>query len=144
MSVDTNDRRLSDRFSFLRFIKSLTELLICFQTPLHMAVIMKQPAIVRILLRGSASPKVCYQNGNTSIQLAVVKDSIQCLQALLEVASLDEIDHKNYNGKLIHLVKISFPFLNFAFTVTKARPIRCTVFFFQFSTQVFPPIFIST
>ncbi|XP_069057545.1 B-cell lymphoma 3 protein isoform X1 [Pleurodeles waltl] len=69
------------------------------QTPLHLAVITKQPEVAQLLVRHRASPMALDRNGQTSIHLACEHGSLQCLQALISQSqeALD-LETRNYEG----------------------------------------------
>lgn len=70
------------------------------QTPLHLAAITAQPALVKLLLAHGASPMVLDRNGQTALHLACEHGSLQCLQELLEgsPAPLD-LEVRNFDGE---------------------------------------------
>ncbi|XP_054855776.1 B-cell lymphoma 3 protein isoform X2 [Eublepharis macularius] len=69
------------------------------QTPLHLAVITAQPALVKLLLSHGASPMVLDRNGQTALHLACEHGSLQCLQEMLEghPSPLD-LEARNFEG----------------------------------------------
>lgn len=79
------------------------------QTPLHVAVLTDQPAVVRRLLKGGASPNVVDRNGLTSVHYAAKLASAECLDCLLEhSASRVDIDATTYSGQTaLHLAVLS-------------------------------------
>lgn len=54
------------------------------QTPLHLAVLTRQPRMVRRLLCAGASPEIRDRHGNTALHLAVASGDISCVRALTE------------------------------------------------------------
>ncbi|XP_015281361.1 PREDICTED: B-cell lymphoma 3 protein [Gekko japonicus] len=69
------------------------------QTPLHLAVITGQPALVKLLLSHGASPMVLDRNGQTALHLACEHGSLRCLQEMLEgrPSPLD-LEARNFEG----------------------------------------------
>ncbi|XP_060549821.1 B-cell lymphoma 3 protein [Pantherophis guttatus] len=69
------------------------------QTPLHLAVIVAQPSLVKLLLSHGASPMVLDRHGQTALHLACEHSSLRCLQELLEgcPATLD-LEARNFEG----------------------------------------------
>ncbi|XP_039208157.1 B-cell lymphoma 3 protein isoform X1 [Crotalus tigris] len=69
------------------------------QTPLHLAVIIAQPSLVKLLLSHGASPMVLDRNGQTALHLACEHGSLRCLRELLEgsPAGLD-LEARNFEG----------------------------------------------
>nr|XP_056703750.1 B-cell lymphoma 3 protein [Euleptes europaea] len=69
------------------------------QTPLHLAVITDQPALVKLLLSHGASPMVLDRNGQTALHLACEHGSLRCLQEMLEGStSLLDLEARNFEG----------------------------------------------
>ncbi|XP_074836720.1 B-cell lymphoma 3 protein [Carettochelys insculpta] len=69
------------------------------QTPLHLAVITTQPALVKLLLSRGASPMALDRHGQTSVHLACEHGSPQCLRELLEGGSdRPDLEARNYEG----------------------------------------------
>ncbi|XP_072836375.2 B-cell lymphoma 3 protein isoform X1 [Pogona vitticeps] len=69
------------------------------QTPLHLAVITDQPALVKLLLSHGASPMVLDRNGQTALHLACEHGSLRCLQELLDGRpSLLDLEARNFEG----------------------------------------------
>ncbi|XP_069497094.1 B-cell lymphoma 3 protein [Ambystoma mexicanum] len=69
------------------------------QTPLHLAVITKQPEVVRMLVKNQASAMALDRNGQTSIHLACEHSSIPCLQELLDQSQeAIDLETRNYEG----------------------------------------------
>lgn len=60
------------------------------QTPLHLAVLTRQPRMVRRLLCAGASPEVRDRHGNTALHLAVAGGDISCVRALTEPITVAE------------------------------------------------------
>ncbi|XP_026571253.1 B-cell lymphoma 3 protein [Pseudonaja textilis] len=69
------------------------------QTPLHLAVIIAQPSLVKLLLSHGASPMVLDRHGQSALHLACEHRSLRCLQELLEgsPATLD-LEARNFEG----------------------------------------------
>uniref|UniRef100_A0A8C5SM59 B-cell lymphoma 3 protein n=1 Tax=Laticauda laticaudata TaxID=8630 RepID=A0A8C5SM59_LATLA len=69
------------------------------QTPLHLAVIIAQPSLVKLLLSHGASPMVLDRHGQSALHLACEHSSLRCLQELLEgsPATLD-LEARNFEG----------------------------------------------
>uniref|UniRef100_K7GHG5 BCL3 transcription coactivator n=1 Tax=Pelodiscus sinensis TaxID=13735 RepID=K7GHG5_PELSI len=69
------------------------------QTPLHLAVITTQPALVKLLLSHGASPMALDRHGQTSVHLACEHGSPRCLRELLEGGSdRPDLEARNYEG----------------------------------------------
>ncbi|XP_078507401.1 B-cell lymphoma 3 protein [Lissotriton helveticus] len=69
------------------------------QTPLHLAVITKQPEVVGLLVRHRASPMALDRHGQTSIHLACEHGSLQCLQELIgQSQEALDLESRNYQG----------------------------------------------
>merc|ERR1712240_372334 len=90
--------------------------------PLHIAVLMNQPNMVRRLVVAGATNDIRDQEGNTPLHLASKRGYLECAEALLRSVSVEELkeasaqaceshrnlhkilDYKNYNGEhSIHL-----------------------------------------
>ncbi|KAM8927769.1 B-cell lymphoma 3 protein [Pelodytes ibericus] len=67
------------------------------QTPLHLAVITDQPALVCLLCENGCSPQIPDRNGQTCIHLACEYESIRSLEVLLR-GSAGDLDATNYQG----------------------------------------------
>uniref|UniRef100_H3AVQ6 BCL3 transcription coactivator n=1 Tax=Latimeria chalumnae TaxID=7897 RepID=H3AVQ6_LATCH len=69
------------------------------QTPLHLAVITKQPYIVAALAAEGASPMLLDRNGKTAIHLACEHGSLDCLLQIMKNSreSLN-LEARNYEG----------------------------------------------
>ncbi|XP_007433269.1 B-cell lymphoma 3 protein [Python bivittatus] len=69
------------------------------QTPLHLAVITAQPALVKLLLSHRASPMVLDRNGQTALHLACEHGSLCCLQELLDGSPTPlDLEARNFEG----------------------------------------------
>uniref|UniRef100_A0A8D0BQH4 BCL3 transcription coactivator n=1 Tax=Salvator merianae TaxID=96440 RepID=A0A8D0BQH4_SALMN len=69
------------------------------QTPLHLAVITAQSALVKLLLACGASPMVLDRNGQTALHLACEHGSLQCLQELLDGSPTPlDLEARNFEG----------------------------------------------
>jgi hypothetical protein len=66
------------------------EFLVCFQTPLHLAVLTQQHHIVRALLVAGASPDSRDRHGNTALHLASDQGLTKCVHALLQPVTVEE------------------------------------------------------
>lgn len=62
------------------------------QTPLHLAVLTRQPRMVTRLLCAGASPEIRDRHGNTALHLAVAGGDISCVRALMEPIPATEIN----------------------------------------------------
>ncbi|NXD26951.1 IKBE inhibitor, partial [Spelaeornis formosus] len=61
-----------------------------FQTPLHLAVYLKQPSVIQALIHKGVNPGLQDRNGNTPLHVACEQQHLQCAQQLLEgPATLD-------------------------------------------------------
>ncbi|KAM4652815.1 B-cell lymphoma 3 protein [Discoglossus pictus] len=67
------------------------------QTPLHLAVITDQPALVSILLAHGSSPQIPDRNGQTCVHLACEYASAGSLEVLLKAGKWD-LESTNYQG----------------------------------------------
>uniref|UniRef100_A0A8C7E4D2 Uncharacterized protein n=1 Tax=Naja naja TaxID=35670 RepID=A0A8C7E4D2_NAJNA len=80
------------------------------QTPLHLAVIIAQPSLVKLLLSHGASPMVLDRHGQSALHLACEHSSLRCLQELLKgnLVTLD-LEARNFEGDgrspLLHAVE---------------------------------------
>ncbi|CAB3369242.1 Hypothetical predicted protein [Cloeon dipterum] len=63
------------------------------QTPLHLAVLTKQHRIVRVLLVAGASPNLKDLNGNTALHLASEQGFTDCVHALLQPITVEEMSN---------------------------------------------------
>nr|ALG40994.1 NF-kappa B [Actinia tenebrosa] len=74
------------------------------QTPLHLAVLTKQPCAAECLMKGNAKATSCDRHGNTPVHIACAQGDIGCLKVLLnkklrkESEEFPEIHWQNYNG----------------------------------------------
>ncbi|XP_070620138.1 B-cell lymphoma 3 protein [Erythrolamprus reginae] len=69
------------------------------QTPLHLAVIIAQPSLVKLLLSYGASPMVLDRHGQTALHLACEHNSLRCLQELLEGSPTTlDLEARNFEG----------------------------------------------
>nr|XP_033770848.1 uncharacterized protein LOC117345795 [Geotrypetes seraphini] len=86
-------------YLFLQGKKELDTYNIMRQTPIHLAVITKQPALVALLMSHGASPMTLDRNGQTCIHLACEHGSVACLQALTESSQGNvDLETRNYEG----------------------------------------------
>ncbi|XP_030067563.1 B-cell lymphoma 3 protein [Microcaecilia unicolor] len=86
-------------YLFLHGKKELDTYNIMRQTPLHLAVITKQPALVSLLVPHGASPMTLDRNGQTCIHLACEHGSVACLRALTEPSQGNvDLETRNYEG----------------------------------------------
>lgn len=85
------------------------------QTPLHLAVLTRQPSVVRRLVVAGASLSPRDRYGNTAVHLASEAGDVDCLRALVEPVTVQEASHavpqdpadleeRNYDGKFHALV----------------------------------------
>ena len=92
------------------------------QSPLHLAVLTKQPVIVRRLMVAGAQVESPDRNGNTPLHLAVREGYTPIVEALVEAVTKDEreevqlcyeppyqripqnIEARNYDGKYISYI----------------------------------------
>ncbi|ESO88995.1 hypothetical protein LOTGIDRAFT_106471 [Lottia gigantea] len=76
------------------------------QTPLHLAVLTKQPSAIELLLHYGADPGIMDRYGNTAANLAVQCNNIPCLKSLLKylrpgvkaTSPFPELNYMNYGG----------------------------------------------
>ncbi|XP_029959243.1 B-cell lymphoma 3 protein homolog [Salarias fasciatus] len=69
------------------------------QTPLHLAVITKQPNMVEALLRAGAEPSALDRNGQTALHLCCEYDQRDCLSVVLALSmSSSCLEIRNYEG----------------------------------------------
>ncbi|XP_041427520.1 B-cell lymphoma 3 protein homolog [Xenopus laevis] len=76
------------------------------QTPLHLAVITDQPAMVSLLLQHGATPQIPDRNGQTCVHLACEYESMRCLEILLRGRKWG-LEATNYQGMTALHVAIS-------------------------------------
>lgn len=75
------------------------------QTPLHLAVLTKQPVAVECLMKGNAKATMCDRHGNTPVHIACAQGDIGCLKVLLdkklrqESEDFPELHWQNYKGR---------------------------------------------
>ncbi|VVC93718.1 unnamed protein product [Leptidea sinapis] len=84
-------------------------------TPLHLAVLSGHPVVTRMLVRAGASLGIRDRTGGTPLHIAVERNNLECLQALLarvpehpprKLAAV--LDQKNYRGQAcVHVAAIS-------------------------------------
>lgn len=70
------------------------------QTPLHLAVITRQPNIVDRLLRAGADPTALDRNGQTAFHLCCEYNQPECLSVVLTRSSPPHLEIRNYQGML--------------------------------------------
>lgn len=69
------------------------------QTPLHLAVITKQPNMVETLLRAGAEPSALDRNGQTALHLCCEYNQRDCLSVVLSLSTLSTcLEIRNYEG----------------------------------------------
>ncbi|XP_059497240.1 B-cell lymphoma 3 protein-like isoform X2 [Stegostoma tigrinum] len=80
------------------------------QTPLHLAVITKQPTIISQLMANGASSTSLDRNGQTAAHLACEHSSLECLRALLAGGhERVDLEIRNYEGYTpLHVSVISY------------------------------------
>ncbi|XP_029432623.1 B-cell lymphoma 3 protein [Rhinatrema bivittatum] len=84
---------------FLQGGKELDTYNVMRQTPLHLAVITKQPALVGLLVSHGASPMNLDRNGQTCVHLACEHGSVACLRQLAEICQGNlDLETRNYEG----------------------------------------------
>ncbi|KAG8433875.1 hypothetical protein GDO86_012299, partial [Hymenochirus boettgeri] len=76
------------------------------QTPLHLAVVTKQPDLVSLLIEHGANPEMPDRNGQTSIHLACEYESLRCLEIMLRARKCD-LEATNYQGMTALHIAIS-------------------------------------
>ena len=70
------------------------------QTPLHLAVLVKETDIIISLLQARSDPNLVDRNGCTAMHLAVEKGFLDCLETILEYSMYEcELSTKNFDGK---------------------------------------------
>ncbi|XP_054264242.1 NF-kappa-B inhibitor cactus-like [Macrosteles quadrilineatus] len=60
------------------------------QTPLHVAVLTRQPRLARLLVCAGAAPDVLDCCGNTALHIAVAADDLECVLAIINPVSNQE------------------------------------------------------
>ena len=71
-----------------------------FQTPLHLAVITKQPRALDCLIKAGANPRLRDRHGNTAVHIACSYGDATSLKALLHYdVSKMVLNWQNYQGK---------------------------------------------
>ena len=69
------------------------------QTPLHLAVITRQPQMVQLLVRAGASVNFPDRKGNTALHLAAARRDVRILQLLAQATNpLPDYNAKNFAG----------------------------------------------
>ena len=72
-----------------------------FQTPLHLAVITKQPMVVQLLVQAGASVNFPDRRGNTCIHLASQRRDLRTLQILSQANNpVPDFNIKNFSGSV--------------------------------------------
>lgn len=70
------------------------------QTPLHLAIITRQPHIVQLLVQAGASVNFPDRKGNTALHLASTRRDMQVLQMLARATSpVPDFNCKNFAGE---------------------------------------------
>lgn len=70
------------------------------QTPLHLAIITRQPHLVQLLVQAGASVNFPDRKGNTAIHLAAARRDVKILQLLSQATSpLPDYNAKNFAGE---------------------------------------------
>ena len=74
------------------------------QTPLHLAIITKQPNAVKMLIQEGASVNYPDRRGNTSVHLASSRKELGILHVLSQAASPSpDFNARNFSGKCNHI-----------------------------------------
>uniref|UniRef100_A0A1B6LNK1 Uncharacterized protein n=1 Tax=Graphocephala atropunctata TaxID=36148 RepID=A0A1B6LNK1_9HEMI len=60
------------------------------QTPLHLAVLTRQPRLVRLLVCAGASPEELDRRGNSALHLAVQSDDLSSVRAIIDPITIPE------------------------------------------------------
>ncbi|XP_062599793.1 NF-kappa-B inhibitor alpha-like [Saccostrea cucullata] len=71
------------------------------QTPLHLAVLMKQVEIVKLLLDNGANPEMFDHNGDTALHIACRSGNVTMVKEILkhrESRAIQNLDVRNYEG----------------------------------------------
>ncbi|KAH3701086.1 hypothetical protein DPMN_076070 [Dreissena polymorpha] len=69
------------------------------QTPLHLAILVKRPDIVEVLLKAGANPNLVDRNGCTSVHLSVCKQFPECLETILQCSVVPpSVNSRDYEG----------------------------------------------
>ncbi|XP_033119493.1 ankyrin repeat domain-containing protein 36C-like isoform X2 [Anneissia japonica] len=77
------------------------------QTPLHLAIITKQPDLVGDLIQAGADPNICDRHGNTSMHLACIHKCAPIMYVLLQSSCTPQLNVKNFEGYIpLHLAVI--------------------------------------
>ena len=72
------------------------------QTPLHLAVITRQPLMVRLLVGTGASVNFPDRKGNTALHLAAARRDVRILQLLAQATNpLPDYNAKNFSGEFV-------------------------------------------
>ncbi len=71
------------------------------QTPLHLAVITRQPQMVQLLVGAGASVNFPDRKGNTALHLAAARRDVRILQLLAQATNpLPDYNAKNFLGEI--------------------------------------------
>lgn len=92
-----------------------------WQSPLHLAVLTRQPVIVRRLILAGVDPSLRNFRGNTALHLACATGDVACAKALTDTLSPMErneltssqkvpaipqnLEQRNYNGELVYIIQ---------------------------------------
>ena len=75
----------------------------CFQTPLHLAVIVERADLIKLLLDAGAVPDLRDRHGQTSVHAATAAGKLKCLKALVTYATpTPDLNAKNYEGQIYY------------------------------------------
>lgn len=75
------------------------------QTPLHLAVITRQPQMVQLLVGAGASVNFPDRKGNTALHLAAARRDVRILQLLAQATNpLPDYNAKNFFGKGLYIL----------------------------------------
>ena len=85
--------------NFILVAVKIQNMVLSFQTPLHLAVITQQVHLVEVLLRAGADPSALDRNGQTALHLCCEYNQAECLSVLLSHHTAPTcLEIHNYEG----------------------------------------------
>ena len=84
------------------------------QTPLHLACIMKDSDVIRLLVEASSNPNEADRNGQTAAHHTCKSSTPSCLGAILRYSQVEvNLNIRNYEGRSSLLTDLKASFNNF-------------------------------